>query len=98
MILILNSCLGHKGTKTVKITLLRRTTASSPYSERAGCRLQGHAGSKTLHQQNPPVLNWRCRLTQVDLYNGRKTVVDRVWIIYLLGFFCSFAYLDVEVF
>jgi len=26
----------------------------------------------TLHQQNPPVLNWRCRLTQVDLYNGRK--------------------------
>jgi len=22
----------------------------------AGCRLQGHAGSKTLHQQNPPVL------------------------------------------
>jgi len=22
---------------------------------------QGHAGSKTLHQQNPPVLNWRCR-------------------------------------
>ena len=24
---------------------------------------------------NPPVLNWRCRLTQVDLYNGRKTVV-----------------------
>ena len=33
-------------------------------------------GSKTLHQQNPlPVLNWRCRLTQTDLYNGRKTVV-----------------------
>jgi len=28
-----------------------------------------------LHQQNPPVLNWRCRLTQVDLNNGRKTVV-----------------------
>jgi len=22
-----------------------------------------------------PVLNWRCRLTQVDLCNGRKTVV-----------------------
>jgi len=33
-------------------------------------------GSKTLYQQNPPpVLNWRCRLTQVDLYNGRRTVV-----------------------
>ena len=28
-------------------------------------------GSKTLHQQNPPDLNWRYRLTQVDLYNGR---------------------------
>jgi len=37
--------------------------------------MQGHAGSKTLHQQNPPVLNWRCRLTQVDLYNDNKTVV-----------------------
>ena len=37
------------------------------------CRQQGHAGSKTLQQRNPPVLNWRCRLTQVDLYNGRKT-------------------------
>ena len=25
--------------------------------------LQGHMDSKTLHQQNPSVLNWRCRLT-----------------------------------
>ena len=32
-------------------------------------------GHKTLHQQDPPVLNWRCRLTQVDLYNGHKTMV-----------------------
>ena len=32
-------------------------------------------GSKTLHQQNSPVLNWRCRLTQVDLCNGRETMV-----------------------
>jgi len=24
---------------------------------------------------NPPVLKWRCRLTQVDVYSGRKTVV-----------------------
>jgi len=31
--------------------------------------MQGHAGSKTLHQQNPPVLKWRCRLMHVDLYN-----------------------------
>ena len=34
-----------------------------------------HAGSKTLHQLNPPVLNWRCWLTEVDLYNGCKWVV-----------------------
>jgi len=32
-------------------------------------------GSKTLHQQIPPVLNWRCRLMQVDLHNGQKTMV-----------------------
>jgi len=32
-------------------------------------------GSKTLQQQNPPVLNWRCWLMQVDLYNGHKMVV-----------------------
>jgi len=34
---------------------------------------QGHVGSKTL-QQNPPVLNWRCRLTKVDPCSGRKMV------------------------
>jgi len=28
--------------------------------------------SKTLLQQNPPVLNWGCQLTQVVLYNGCK--------------------------
>jgi len=26
-----------------------------------------HASSKTLHQQNRPVLNWRCQLMQVDM-------------------------------
>ena len=36
------------------------------------CSQQRHAGSKTLRQQNPPILNWRYRLTQIDLYNGRK--------------------------
>jgi len=36
---------------------------------------QGHAGSKTLHQQNPPALNWSCRLTQADLYNCHVMVV-----------------------
>ena len=29
----------------------------------------------------PPVLDWRCQLTQVDLYNGRKTVG---WLVGLL--------------
>jgi len=28
-----------------------------------------------LHQQNPPVLNWRCQPKQVDLYIGLKTAV-----------------------
>jgi len=32
-------------------------------------------GSKTLLQQNPPVLNWGCRLWQVVLYSGRRLVV-----------------------
>ena len=27
------------------------------------------------HQQNPPVLNWRFWLMQVNLYSGRKTVI-----------------------
>ena len=33
------------------------------------CCQQGHISSKTLHPQNPPVVNWRCQLTQVDLYS-----------------------------
>jgi len=33
---------------------------------------QGHVDSKTLLQQNPPVLNWGCQLTQ---YNGSKLVL-----------------------
>jgi len=41
----------------------------------SACRQQGHAVSKTLHQQNPPVLNWTCWLTQVDPYNGCKAVI-----------------------
>jgi len=39
----------------------------------AGCRQQWYAGSGTLHQQDPPVFNGRCWLTQVDLYNDHKT-------------------------
>jgi len=36
---------------------------------------QGHAGSKTLHRQNAPVLNWRCQLTQVDM------AIKRGWLL-----------------
>jgi len=32
-------------------------------------------GQSNFAPTNPPVLNWRCQLTQADLYNGRKTVV-----------------------
>jgi len=39
------------------------------------CGQRWHAGSKTLHQQNPPVHNWTCQRMQADLYNGRKMVV-----------------------
>ena len=41
-------------------------------------------GSKTVHQQNPPVLYWRCWLTQVDLCNGRRTPVVVVFLNKLL--------------
>jgi len=47
-----------------------RTLVSSPSSEWASCREQGHAGSKTLLQQNPLVLNWRYRLMQIVLYTA----------------------------
>jgi len=39
------------------------------------CCQQGHASSKTLRQQYPPVFNLRCWLMQVDLNNGCKMVV-----------------------
>jgi len=35
-------------------------------------------GMQAEFQQNPPILNWRCRLTQDVLYNGCKTIVVRV--------------------
>jgi len=61
--------------ETVHVTPLR-TLVSSPESEFASCHQQGHAGSETLLQQNPPVLNWGCWLAQVILYNGRKLVTS----------------------
>jgi len=41
----------------------------------------------TLHQQNPPVLNWRCRLTQIDVHNGRKKVVVVVVVVVIYYYF-----------
>ena len=64
----------QNSTETVYITLLWRTPASFP-NPNALVAISSHVGSKTLYQQNPPVLNWRCQLTQVDLHNGHKTVV-----------------------
>ena len=62
----------------MQVTPLRRTLASSPKSECVSCRQQGHTGSKTVLQRNPPVLNCGCRLTQVVLYNGHKAVIGVV--------------------
>jgi len=47
------------------LTPTKRTLASSPQSKCASCRQQGHADSKSLLQQNPPVLNRGCRLTRL---------------------------------
>jgi len=35
---------------------------------------KGMQAVKLCNKQNPPVLNWRCRLMHVDLYNGHKTM------------------------
>jgi len=50
-------------------------TVGKNYSVFSLIRQQGHAGSKTLHRQNAPVLNWRCRLTQVDM------AIKRGWLL-----------------
>ena len=61
MFLLVPAYPGCPGSKAIKRSLLWLDGSQ-----------QGLVGGKTLHKQNPPVLNWRCRLTQVDLYNGRK--------------------------
>ena len=41
-------------------------------------------GNITLFQQNSPADNWLCRLTQVGLYNGHKTLLlCMVCVVYL---------------
>jgi len=66
----------------VPVALLKRTLAYSPC---ANCHKQGHAGCKTLLEQNPLVLNWKCQLMQVILYNGRKMVVVVVVVVVVVG-------------
>jgi len=46
-----------------------------PWSECIACHEQWHADSKTLLQENPPVLIVGCWLPEVYLYNGCKIVV-----------------------
>jgi len=72
----------YGGTETVQITLLWELQRLLP-NRSTGCPQQGHAGRKTLYQQNPPVLSWRCRPTQVDLRNGRKTGGRLGWLVLL---------------
>jgi len=38
-------------------------------------RQRGHVSSRALLQQNPPVLNCACLVTDADLFNGREIVV-----------------------
>ena len=68
----------HYTTKTanIKMTiLLLIITVIASVNVFSLIRQQGHVGRKTLHQQNPPVFNWRCWLTQVDLCNGGSSTV-----------------------
>jgi len=48
---------------------------NSSICEYISCHQQGYADTKTLLQQNLPVLNCGCRLTEVDLNNGCEMVV-----------------------
>jgi len=50
-------------------------TLASFKSKYTSCYRQEHAGSKTLLQQNPPVINFGCRLIQMVLYNSHKTLI-----------------------
>jgi len=61
--------IGMLDMEMVQVTPLRRTLVLSARA----------CGSNSLLEQNPPVLNWWCRLTQVDLYSGHKMVVVAYW-------------------
>jgi len=64
----------RRGTDTVSVMLLRRNLTSSPWYECTSCCQQGHASSKTLLEQNPPVLltcimgvKWLCLCIYVSI-------------------------------
>jgi len=64
----------------------------------ASCRQQGRAGSKILLQQNPPVLNGGCQITQVDLYNGCWLVGWLVgWLEFNVPFQRKYDYMETNV-
>ena len=71
----------------VLLTLLRRSLAFQHLFRNPNVLVvvsNGNAGSKTSLHWNPPVLNGRCWLMHVDLYNGHKIVVvlvpDEPWL------------------
>jgi len=45
------------------------------YNPNVHCLQQGHMGSQALLQEDPPVFNCRCWLTQLDLYKSHRMVV-----------------------
>jgi len=79
---------GGEGEFIVITDTCRKTkVAFKNYSYSNSSFMQVHVDSKTLHQQNPPVLNGRYRLTQVDLYNGRKMMA--VVVVVLISNICT---------
>ena len=79
---------GGEGKFIVMTDTCRKTkVAFKNYSYSISSFMQVHVDSKTLHQQNPPVLNGRYRLTQVDLYNGHKMMA--VVVVVLISNICT---------
>jgi len=82
----LSYCMVTTGCKTCHHCILKPL-----YYEYVGCHQQGHAGSKTLHQQNPPVRNWMCWLVpahpvtnwRIGLYRLACIMAIKWWLLLL---------------
>ena len=61
-------------------TVLRRSPVSSALSVCTRCCQQGHAGSKTLLQHNPPVLNWGWWLTELNRLMATHFLVCYIYV------------------